>query len=594
MAPYTRWILRIIDTLTIICSILVVVGVFYQIGFDVSPDDRALILHYYSISRHVYLLYILFHVIFESKESRKRLKKIFWILSALLYLSALPLIISRPFENQIWIAIWDALNNSIFHVVLLAAFSVFQLSNSVVRMFGKRTNPSLILAFSFLIIIIMGTLFLKMPRCTYHGISWIDSIFTTTSAVCVTGLTSVDATTTFTTIGFSVILILIQIGGLGVMTFTSFFAMFFMGNTSLYNQMAMKDMVSSNSLGSSILNTLLYVLLFTVVIEAAGAISIWWCIHGTLNMDVSQEIYFSIFHAISAFCNAGISTLPDSLGNPMLMQHQSFFYILISLLVIFGGIGFPILVNFKEIIKYEIKRFWSKIRGSYKTHHIKHLFNLNTKIVLWTTFLLLLFGTLLIACFEWNNAFADLSVGSKLIHAFFNASVPRTAGFASINPVNFSIQSLLLIIILMWIGGGSQSTAGGIKVNAFAVSMLSLFTVARGSSRVEIFGREITNESIRRSNATITVSLVILFVSIFLLSILEPDISLFALTFECFSALGTVGSSLNTTMLLSNNSKIIIIILMFIGRVGVITLLMGLLKSKKGGYRLPYENIIIN
>ncbi|MDD4848030.1 MAG: potassium transporter TrkG [Bacteroidales bacterium] len=592
--PYTKWLLRIIDFLTVICSVLVLIGVFFQIGFEVSPDDQALIFHYYSISRYVYLLYILFHIIFEPHENRKKFKKIFWILSALLYISAIPLIVARPLQNEIFITIWDWLNNGVFHVVLLAAFSIFQLSNSVVRMFGKRTNPSLILAISFLIIIIIGSVFLKMPRCTFNGISWIDSIFTATSAVCVTGLTSVNVAETFTTIGFSVILILIQIGGLGVMTLTSFFAMFFMGNTSLYNQLVMKDMVSSNSLGSSILNTLLYVLLFTVVIEAAGAISIWWCIHGTLNMTLSQEIYFSVFHSISAFCNAGFSTLPDNLGNVVLMQHQSFFYIIISLLVIFGGIGFPILVNFKEILKYELLRIWGRFKNSFQAPHIKHLFNLNTKIVLWTTFWLLVLGTLTIAFFEWNNAFAELSTTNKWIHAFFNATLPRTAGFSSINPVHFSAQSLLIIILLMWIGGGSQSTAGGIKVNAFAVSMLNLVTVARGGHRVEIFNREITNDSIRRSNATIIVSLAILFIAFFLLTILEPNISRFNLAFECFSALGTVGSSLNTTMLLCNSSKIIITILMFIGRIGLITLLMGIFKPTKGGYRFPYENIIIN
>lgn len=280
-----------------------------------------------------------------------------WILTFLLYLTLVPVIFHRPEVEGAVQAVWDFLNGKAYHLVLLLVLSFLNLSYGLVRLLGRRTNPSLILAVSFFIIILIGTGLLMLPRSTVAGISWVDSLFISTSAVCVTGLTSVDVASTFTTTGFVIIILLIQIGGLGVMTLTSFFAMFFMGNTSLYNQLVVRDMVSSNSL-NSLLSTLVYILGFTLVIEGIGTFAIWSDIHGTMGMDVHEELAFSAFHSISAFCNAGFSTLPGNLGNPLLMKGHNPFYIYISLLIILGGIGFPILVNFKDIILYHIRRFW--------------------------------------------------------------------------------------------------------------------------------------------------------------------------------------------------------------------------------------------
>lgn len=187
------------------------------------------------------------------------------------------------------------------------------------------------------------------------------------------------------------------------------------------------------------------------------------------------------------------------------------------------------------------------------------------------------------------------AVADKLTQAFFNASCPRTAGFTSVDLTSLSVQTLLVYLMLMWIGGGAQSTAGGVKVNAFAVVVLNLVAVLRGSERVEVLGRELSHDSIRRSNATVVMSLGVLFLFVFLLSILEPEASLMALTFECVSALSTVGSSLNLTPSLCDTSKLLVALLMFIGRVGLITLMLGIVKQKKNTkYRYPSDDIIIN
>ncbi|MEA4885171.1 MAG: potassium transporter TrkG [Bacteroides graminisolvens] len=595
LQPYIRSFLAATEVITYVASIAFLCALIYQYGFELTPETADKLNTLYKTVWIVFLADMSLHWLLEYADTRKKYRKLAWVLSILLYLTLVPVIFHRPEDNGSILMFWEILHSRLYHVVVLSVLSLLQLSNGLVRLLGKRTNPSLILAVSFFIIILVGTGLLMLPRCTISGISWVDSLFISTSAVCVTGLTSVDLTTTFTTEGFVVILLLIQIGGLGVMTLTSFFALFFMGNTSLYNQLVVRDMVNSKSLGS-LLSTLLYTLGFTLVIETMGMITIWLSIHGTMEMNLEEELAFAVFHSVSAFCNAGFSTLPGNLGNPLMMNNHNLFYALISILVILGGIGFPILVNLKEIIFYRLKRMTQfLLRKNKVSAQSVQLYNLNTRIVVTMTFLLLAVGTLILLAFEWNHAFAGMSIAEKCTHAFFNAACPRTAGFSSVDFSLFGIQSILIYILLMWIGGGAQSTAGGIKVNAFAVVILNLAAVIRGSQRVEVHGRELAHDSIRRSNATVVMSLIILFVSIFLLSWLEPTLPLLSLTFEAVSALSTVGSSLNLTPLLQESSKLVIVVLMFVGRVGLITMMLGIVKQKKNTkYKYPSDNIIIN
>ncbi len=197
----------------------------------------------------------------------------------------------------------------------------------------------------------------------------------------------------------------------------------------------------------------------------------------------------------------------------MVMTNHNWLFISVSLLIILGGIGFPILVNFKDIVLYHLRHFWTFVRTrKLERHKVSHLYNLNTKIVLIMTFLLLLIGTLAIAAFEWNASFAGMSVADKWTQAFFNATCPRTAGFSSVDLASFECTDFLLVyLVLMWIGGGAQSTAGGVKVNAFAVVVLNLVAVLRGSGTGGGIWKELSHDSIRRSNATVVMSLGVLF-----------------------------------------------------------------------------------
>lgn len=595
LKPYIRIILGLVEALTYLASLALIVGVIYEHGFPLSVDEIAKIQVLYKAVWIIFLIDVTLHISLEYRSTKKQYRKLAWILSGLLYLTLIPVIFHRPEEEGAILQFWEFLDGKFYHLILLLVFSLLNLSNGLVRLLGRRTNPSLILAVSFLAIILIGTGLLMLPKCTVNGITWVDSLFTATSAVCVTGLVPVDVSTTFTTGGLVVIILLIQIGGLGVMTLTSFFAMFFMGNTSLYNQLVVRDMVSSNSLGS-LLSTLLYILGFTLAIEGVGMVVIWLSVHGTLGMTLQEELFFSAFHSVSAFCNAGFSTLPGGMGNPAVMQGHNLLYITLGLLIALGGIGFPILVNLYETVAYYLQagKFWL-LRRSGRFRKKVHLYNLNTKIVLVATVFLLIGGTLAIAALEWNHSFAGMPVADKWVHAFFNSSCPRTAGFASVGLTSLSTQTLLLMVVLMMIGGGTQSTSGGVKVNVFAVVLINLWAVVRGTDRVAILRRELSHDSIRRSNAALILYLLLAFLAIFLLSMLEPEAGLLAVTFECVSALSTVGSSLDLTPTLGNDSKLLVILLMYIGRVGAFTLLTGLVRQeKKRNYRYPSDNIIIN
>lgn len=592
--PYLQKVLGGIDAVTFLAALALIGGVVYEHGFIISEGAEADLGVLYRTVWGVFLVQTTMHIGLAYRETLKKYRTFTWVLNILLYLTLIPVIFFEP-ESGALKYFWLFLNNRIFQLILLLLLSLLRLSSGVIGLLGKRTNPSLILAGSFFLIICIGTGLLMLPRCTVDGISWVNTLFVSTSAVCVTGLVPVDVATTFTSLGQLVIIILIQIGGLGVMTLTCFFAMFFMGNTSVYNQLAVRDMISSDSL-SSLLSTVIYILFFTLVIEGAGMLVLFLSIHGTLGMTVQQEMVFAAFHSISAFCNAGFSTLSENLGNPLVMQHHNLLYITISVLIILGGIGFPILVNFKHIAGYHLKRLFYFIRtGKRDRQRIRHLYNLNTKIVLLTTLILLTGGTIAILLFEWNGAFAGMSMPDKWVQAFFNATCPRTAGFTSIGLTSFSLQSLLLMLLLMFIGGAAQSTAGGVKVNAFAAAVLSLFAVIRGKSRVEVFRRQLSVDSIRRSNATLVMYLMILFLGVFVLSVLEPHASLLALVFECTSALSTVGSSLGLTPALGEAGKLFVSLLMFIGRVGVITIVLGFVPPQKHTkYKYPDDNLIIN
>lgn len=473
----------------------------------------------------------------------------------------------------------------------VALFLIFirEFSTQELKVYKKFLNPAQLFIASFFAIIIIGTSLLILPKATHSGISFIDALFTSTSAVCVTGLIVVDTGSYFTLFGQSVILFLIQAGGIGIMTFTSYFSYFFRGSSSYENQLLLKDLVNSEKIGE-VFSTLKKIILLTFIIEAVGAGIIFFSLDDQLISSTSERVFFSVFHSISGFCNAGFSTLENSLYEPGFRFNYSLHFV-IAFLFIIGGIGFPIAFNFFKYLRHVlIDRLLHR-----KVEYIPWLIHINTRLVLITTGALLLSGTLLFYLFEYNNTLAEHQGFGKAVIAFFGASTPRTAGFNSVDTSALNLSTLMVVFLLMWIGASPGSTGGGIKTTTFAIGTLNFISIARGKDRIEVFRREVSEMSVKRAFAVISLSLIVIGVSVFLIAVFDPDKELLAIAFESFSAYSTVGLSLGVTGDLSTHSKLVIITTMFIGRVGMLTIMTAFLRRMtQFKYRYPSEDILIN
>lgn len=454
-------------------------------------------------------------------------------------------------------------------------------------------NPAQLFISSFLGIILVGTGLLMLPKATHEGIGLLDALFTSTSAVCVTGLIVVDTGSYFTTFGQSILLLLMQLGGLGIMTFASYFSYFFRGQTSFENQLLLKDATNSERIGE-VFGVLKKILSITFFTELLGAIFIYFSLSENELSQISDRIFFSVFHAISGFCNAGFSTLENSLYEPIFRFNYPL-HLVIAVLFILGGIGFPIVLNIYKYLKYTFSNLLLKLNNKRPLPYSPWVINLNTRIVITTTIILLSVGTLGFYILEYNNTLAEHNWFGKIVTAFFGAATPRTAGFNTVDMQALNLSTLMLIFMLMWIGASPASTGGGIKTSTIAIAALNFVSLGKGKDRIEVYKREVSSNSIRRAFAIISLSLMVISIAIFLMTIFEKDIPIIDIAFEAFSAYSTVGLSTGITSSLSSSSKIVLIFTMFIGRVSMLTLLIAMLrKTKHLNYRVPTDEILIN
>jgi trk system potassium uptake protein len=488
---------------------------------------------------------------------------------------------------------WLFLGSSWMLHLVVVMLLLLELSRSQLKLASLSGNPALLFIMSFVTLILFGAGLLLLPRSTVSGISVVDAFFTSTSAVCVTGLTVIDTATQFTMFGKSMILILIQLGGLGVMTFTTFFALLFRGGSSVRDQLYLKDYMNVEKL-SDVVRTLLKIVIVTIGFELVGAIGIYFSLDSALFPTMGDKVWFSVFHSISAFCNAGFSTMTKGLYEEGL-RFNYYLHMIISVLIILGGLGFPIVFNFTQLVRHRVKKWFSLLVLRKEIAHIPRIININTKLVVITTASLLAAGWVLFFISEYRNVLAEHPWYGKLAVSFFGSVTPRTAGFNAFDVGALTTSTILVYLLLMWIGASPGSTGGGIKTTTFAVAVMNAVSVARGKDRVEMGRREIAPESVKRAFALMLMSFLVIGMGVFLVSMLEPEQELLHIAFECFSAFSTVGLTLNMTPELSIGSKIVVMFIMFIGRVGTITLMVAFIrKASTLNYKYPKENIFIN
>lgn len=432
------------------------------------------------------------------------------------------------------------------------------------RALKNRLSPPQVLALGFGFLILVGTVLLNMPWSTLTGerIGYLNALFTATSATCVTGLTVVNTAHTFSNFGHVVILMLIQAGGLGFMTMSTLLALFLRKKISFKDRLVIKEQLNVYT-DKGLVKFIIYVVRITLIIEllVAALLSISFI----PKFGLGRGIWFSVFHSVSAFCNAGF----DLLGNSLIdFQHDPLVNLAISGAIIIGGLGFVVYVDLLE-------------RKSFRRLHVQ------SKIVLLMTGVLLLVGALGFLVMEWANpgTLGTMTVGNKVMASFFQSVTARTAGFNTIELSYLRDSSAFLMIILMFIGASSGSTGGGLKLTTFSVILFTAISVIRGEEDVNIFARRIPDHIIRKSVAIAMACLgLVLFVT-FALTLLE-DFKFISLSYEVVSAFATVGVSQGITPLLKPISKLLIVLTMYIGRLGPLTMIYAFnTKVKPKNYR---------
>lgn len=451
--------------------------------------------------------------------------------------------------------------------------------------FWQRLTPSQMFVLSFLLLILLGAAgFLGLPGLyTGQPLSWLDALFTSTSAVCVTGLSVIDVSSRLTFRGQAYLLVLIQLGGLGMLTLASMILASLGGRLSLRAESITVNSVQNGAYASA-RRMVVDVVRFTIVIEAFGALLLYafWL----PEMGHQAALWSGVFHSISAFCNAGFSTFSDSL-----IQHRESpaVSLTITSLIVLGGIGF--------LTMEELYQYWSR-RSRKKLQHRRPV-SIHTKLVILTSATLTLVGWVFFAVLEWDNTLGALSVSDKLHNSLFMSVTPRTAGFNMIDYTQATDSTNFLTILLMMIGGSPGSTAGGMKTTTFALLGLIAWSRLRGHGTTAFVNRSIPDETLQRAVGLFVLATGVVVFGILLLTTTESSATalapFLAYAFEVVSAFNTVGLSMNLTTEISPLGRWLLILLMFLGRVGPLALVAAFIvrRSVNSKIRYAYEDVIV-
>jgi len=425
-------------------------------------------------------------------------------------------------------------------------------------LFRLKLQPAQVILLSFGGWILLGALVLALPVSANPGktIKFVDALFMSTSATCVTGLASISLVDDLSVFGQIALLVLLQVGGLGIMTLSSSMAAIMGKNLQMREQIIMQDVLDTTDT-QELLGLIIGIVRYTFVIEFIGSLILTLGYYQE-GYEIGQSMYYGFYHSISAFCNAGFALFNNNLED---FKFSGLIHFTIAGLITLGGIGFSVMKDFLQIVK---------TRSSFKN------LTVHSKIVITTHFFLLLFGFVYLFFGEFLHAFQDMTIWEKFQVSMFQSVTTRTAGFNTINLNTLHPHSIYMMVLLMFIGASPGSTGGGVKTTTFAVLLQSVTATLRGKETVEFFERKVPTQTVVKSIAIFIISLIIVSSAILVLMRIEGDKSFLSLFFECVSAFGTVGLSLGITPFLSAFGKIIISLIMFIGRVGPLTLVLAL------------------
>ncbi|MCZ2393967.1 MAG: hypothetical protein LC105_08940 [Chitinophagales bacterium] len=594
--PTCRFVVHLSDKILLFLGIMAMLGVLYDIGFDDTEDNievfKSYFLIYISACLVIGVIRVFFNIFYVNKPLRQKM-----IEFALLVLFAGGFELLTQRQNWKGIAfLYDRYHYYIYPLFFLAF--IYSISKNIASFYSKKANASFLLFSTFFLLSGLGTVGLLLPNSTYEGIGFIDALLTSVSAVCTTGLTVVDTSGTFTSLGLWIILLLMQFGGLGVMTFAGILGRMFSSGVSFQQQMLLQDTIMGEKMSekidlgdklSEVMGTIYKIVFVTLLVEGIGVFCLYLISLDYTFDSFGDRIFYSLFHSISSFCNVGMTLSSEG----RIIETNHWYQLIISFLYIIGGIGFPIVFAFYSQIKNFINNIYNKIILKKHFSYPAHSFGVNPKLAIWTTFILTILSAIVIVIFEWGNTLTNDSIIERSVGVFFLATTPRGAGISIVDMGLVASPTALFFMLMMWIGASPASTGGGIKTTTFAIAFLNMWNIAKGNDTLVIFGKEVGQESMKRVYAVLSISIVLMGLFTFLVYSLDGELSLINIVFEVFSAFNNCGLSLIGTGAFSAESKIVLTIAMFGGRVGSLTLFTALLyKKDKKKLKYPSQEII--